>query len=373
MRAKPKKPIVGFYSIPCFIAIPEFDLIHGFTIDYMHCLLIGTTSKLIGLWLDPKNRHARFHMNTENKAKLNKQLLAIKPPSFINRKPRSLAEKEFFKANEWRSLLLYYLRYCLNGRLPSEYILHFELISSATYILSKKKIHKDEIKTAREMFIRFADDYETLYGSKNVTMNVHLLRHIADAVLHSGPLWAQSMFAFEQFNGEIVNMVSGKNNILFQIAEKYILRKTLVPKRELNLCVTVGCEQYRFKPSEDDEKMFSKYGIVTIEEISYWSSVNIGDEKYTSMAYRVTKSIDYFAVFAKDKMGKIKYYIKYNGIIYAVVEIFCPVKINYHMCEVISKQSLSLFTIEEIREKLIYIQVDAKEIVCRLPNSYEKT
>lgn len=205
------------------------------------------------------------------------------------------------------------------------------------------------------------------------SMNIHLLRHIADAVLHSGPLWAQSMFAFEQFNGELLNMVSGKNNILFQIAEKYILRKTLAPKRELNLCVTVRWEQYDLKPSEEEKNIFSKYGIATIDEITYWASVDIGDEKYTSMVYRATKSIDYFAVFAKNKMGKIKYYIKYNRIIYAVVENFCPIKINYHMCEVISKQSISLFTIEEITEKLIYIQVDAKEIVCRLPNSYEKT
>lgn len=374
LRVNPKKPILGFYSIPCFIAIPEFDLIHGFTIDYMHCLLIGTTSKLVGLWLDPKKRNARYHISTENKVTLNKRLLAIRPPSFITRKPRSLGEKEFFKANEWRSLLLYYLRYCLAGNLPTEYILHFELFSSATYILSKKKIHKNEIKTAREMLIRFADDFETLYGSKNVTMNVHLLRHIADAVLHSGPLWAQSMFAFEQFNGEIVKMVSGKNNILFQIAEKYILGKTLLPKRELNRCVTVRWEQYDFQPSEEDVNIFNKYGIITIDEITYWATVDIGNnEKYTSMVYRVTKSIDYFAVFVKDKMGKIKYYIKYKGIIYAVVENFRPIKINYHMCEVISKQSVSLFTIEEITEKLICIQVDAREIVCRLPNSYEKT
>lgn len=72
-------------------------------------------------------------------------------------------------------------------------------------------------------------------------------------------------------------------------------------------------------------------------------------------------------------MGKIKYYIKCKGLIHAVVEIFRPVKTEHHMYEVISTQSISIFTLEEIKEKLIYIQIGAKEIVCHVPNSYEKT
>lgn len=249
--------------------MPEFDIIHGFAIDYMHCILIGTTNKLAGFSLDSKNCNEPFYITSNRKKILNGRLLSIKPPSFINRKPRCLEEKEFFKANEWRSLLFYYLRYSLVGLLPFKYILHFELLSSATYMLSKKKIHHDEIQLARKMLTQFADEYELLYGKTKVTMNVHLLRHVADAVLHSGPLWSQSMFAFEQSNGEIVKMVSGRNSILLQIAEKYILRKTLMPRKELNHNFTLRCQQYNIIPEEEEKVIFGKYGITSIDQITY--------------------------------------------------------------------------------------------------------
>lgn len=146
-----------------------------------------------------------------------------------------------------------------------------------------------------------------------------------------------------------------------------------MPQKELNYSFTVRCQQYNLKPNEEENAIFSEYGIKSIDEITYWASVDIDGEKYTSTIYKVTKSIDYFAEFANLEMGKIKYYIKCKSTIYAVVEIFSSVKIKHHMYEVISNHSISIFKIEEITEKLIYIQIGAKEIVYHVPNSYEKT
>lgn len=186
LNKRPNTPVLGFKRISFLIAAPEFDLIHGFNLDYMHCILIGITPKLVSFWLDSK--YWKDPLYIKQKAVLNDRIKSIKPPSVINRKPRSLHQKEFFAANEWRGLLLYYLRYSLDRLLGSRFIDHFYLLSSATYILSKKKITLDEIKEAKTMLVKFADDFETLYGKHNVTMNIHLLRHFADSVLQSGPL-----------------------------------------------------------------------------------------------------------------------------------------------------------------------------------------
>lgn len=372
LQKSPKNPVFGFQALSAFIGVPEFDLIHGFSIDYMHCILLGTTPKVVGFWLNSTNCDKPYYMKKAHKNILNRRILSIRPPSCINRKPRSLEEREFFKANEWRSFLFYYLRYNLVGLIPFQFIAHFELLSSATYILSKKAVHKDEIANAKAMLIQFADEFEDLYGKTNVTMNVHLLRHVADSVVHSGPLWSQSMFAFEQSNGELVNMVNGKNCALLQITEKYILRKTLMPQKELNHDLTTRCQQFNTKLSEEEKAIISKY-VQAMGEMTYWASVDINGEKYTSMMYKETNSIDYFAVFTNDEIGKIKYYIKSHGIVYAIVESYRPVEIKHHMYEVISKQSISIFTTKQITEKLIYMRIGAREIVCRIPNTYEKT
>lgn len=79
----PEKHIQGFYTISCFIGVPELNIIHGFAIDYMHCILIRTTHKLAGFWLDSKNFNEPFYINPNRKKILNGRLLStsIRPSS----------------------------------------------------------------------------------------------------------------------------------------------------------------------------------------------------------------------------------------------------------------------------------------------------
>ena len=56
-----------------------------------------------------------------------------------------------------------------------------------------------------------------LYGPTKCTMNVHLLQHFAYYVLHRGPLWAYSCFAFEGMNAFIKPLVHGTHHAMEQI------------------------------------------------------------------------------------------------------------------------------------------------------------
>lgn len=139
LRKSTNSCIDGFTEVSPLIAAPQFDIINGFPIDFLHCVLIGVIPKLESLWYDTKNKGTAYYITTKNKHILNQRITSIKPPSMISRNPRSLKDKEHFKANEWRSFLLYYLRYSLVGILNHCYIEHFQLLSAATYMLSKKK------------------------------------------------------------------------------------------------------------------------------------------------------------------------------------------------------------------------------------------
>lgn len=123
-------------------------------------------------------------------------------------------------------MLLYYLTYSLNGLLPRRYIEHFKLLSSAIHTLLLTSISMENINAAELKLERFSNEFEGLYGKENVTMNIHLLRHIANAVRHNGPLWAQSTFGFETNNG-VLARVTAKTNILHSIAWKYIARSSI--------------------------------------------------------------------------------------------------------------------------------------------------
>lgn len=179
-------------------------IVDGFAIDVMHCVHLGVMKRLMSLWLKPKYKENAFLINKQHQALLSNKIICLKPVPEIIRRPRSIFKRGDFKANEYRSLLLYYLPIALDGLLDSRFVKHFRLLSSAIYILSKDYITSDDINQARKQLHQFADEFETMYGKSSVTMNIHLLRHMANAVERLGPLWCQSTYAFEAKNGIIM-------------------------------------------------------------------------------------------------------------------------------------------------------------------------
>lgn len=88
LRDKKLKNIDGFQKMSAFVGLPDFDLIDGFAIDYLHCVLLGVVPKLVGLWLDSRNWKEIFYI--KDKVTLNQRILKIKPISEITKKPRSI-------------------------------------------------------------------------------------------------------------------------------------------------------------------------------------------------------------------------------------------------------------------------------------------
>lgn len=149
-------------------------------------------------------------MTKKNRDKLDKRL-SLQPPEYINRKPRSVQERGFYKASEYRNLLLYFLPYALRGLLDESKVKHFQLLSAATYILLQSELNENEINQAGEMFTTFADRFEEMYGKETVTMNVHILRHYAETVKNCGPIWVlllkqlkTQLILWQQFHSIIV-------------------------------------------------------------------------------------------------------------------------------------------------------------------------
>lgn len=203
-------------------------------------------------------------------------------------------------------------------------------------------------------------------------MNIHLLRHLVDAVKNSGPLWCQSMFAFEQCNGELVKSVQACHNVLHQISDKYSMRCSLrTEKRPANEFELSRPVQIRL--SQEEKKMFLKYGINFHGGLSFYRSIKKRDELYTSLHYREINTIDYFVACSNGEMGKIRYFVHCDESIYAVLELFDLVKESEHLREVEPKHNLKIFKINDIKDKLIYMNIFGRKIVSKFPNKYEKT
>lgn len=198
----PPKERYGLISIPPMILFPQFDLSKGFVIDYMHNIALGVMRLLLDLWMGChrlSNKSALCKpMSKMNRDMLDKRLMALQPPEYVTRKPRSVQDRGFYKASEYRNLLLFFLPYALRGLLEDKKVKHFKLLSAATYILSQSEVNVVEINQAGQMLTTFADQFESIYGRETIRMNVHIVRHYAETVKNCGPIWAYSMFSFEK-------------------------------------------------------------------------------------------------------------------------------------------------------------------------------
>jgi len=100
-------------QITNIINIPGVDVVQNFSIDYMHCVLLGVMKKMLMLWKG-SGEIGRVGVNKQklpsNLVKqISNRLILLKKyiPSDFSRKPRSLDELSRWKATELRQFLLY--------------------------------------------------------------------------------------------------------------------------------------------------------------------------------------------------------------------------------------------------------------------------
>lgn len=350
------------------VAAPQFDVVDGFSLDYLHYGLLGILKKLTDLWLNPNNFRKPYYITKPKQAALNKRILSIRPVSEITRRPRSIFERADYKGNEYRTLLLYYLRYCLVDLLPMKYINHFQLFSSSVYMLLGRSITPETLSLAETRLNEFANEYEILYGQENVTMNIHLCHHAGRNVVNLGPFWAQSAFAAETNNGVLVRSNQAKRDYLHQISWKYITALTLqkVDRDEKNSKeIDIGG---KFVITKSDE-IAEHFGIETLTAYKF---IMIGGIKYTSKKCKDISTIDYFIRLQNNEIGAVHFYVIEDYTIKAYIEMWKIESTLDHLM-IVKKDRSKIVNIKDIRGKMLCVEINGQVIVTEIPNNYEKT
>ena len=202
------------------LLIPYFNIIDGFVVDYMHCIMLGVARHMSILWLEKTNEPWYIGNKINN---MNDMLLKIKPPSNITRAPRSFHERAQWKASEWRNWLLFYSLFVLHGILPQVYYNHFLLLVESIYILLSESISHADLDRAENQLHVFVSDFSTIYAVDYMTYNIHLLQHISSTVCEWGPLWGISNFMFENSNGYLLRLFKGTQSVPLQICCTFTL------------------------------------------------------------------------------------------------------------------------------------------------------
>jgi hypothetical protein len=133
-----KKTIKGVKGFSPLIAFDNFNLVWGFTIDYMHTVCLGCMKHLFSIWFS-KNFNC-FIDGIDAMVEIESVLNSIVTPKKISRKPGNISNYCKWKANEFRNFLFFYGIASLQNVLKTEYFENFKLFSESMYIFCKEEI-----------------------------------------------------------------------------------------------------------------------------------------------------------------------------------------------------------------------------------------
>lgn len=206
--------------------LPLVDMIKDFpTSDPLHLLEQGTMKKKLITWqrgsFSYKNKWTEDEKQQIDQSVrfLNKQL-----PSDVHRQLRSLKFLSYFKATEFRTILLYAGMVIYRNFLSDEVYKHFLRLCLAVRLCSSRYYMKRiKLKRLAEVLLsEYCRDYPALYGVESIVSNVHNIAHILDDVNRFGPLNSISTYPFENFLRDIKLRTQASNSPLEQITRRFI-------------------------------------------------------------------------------------------------------------------------------------------------------
>lgn len=171
--------------------------------------------RLLDLWTSGP---LKTRLPSQKVVKLSQNLLSIKNyvPSEFARKPRSIEEKNRWKATELRQFLLYTGSVVLHDVVYN----NFMLLSVAISILIDPTLCSVMCEYAKVLLVAFVEHFMKLYGKEYVVYNVHGLVHLADDVKCHGPLDNISAFPFENYLGPLNRLVRRPCHPVAQIVRR---------------------------------------------------------------------------------------------------------------------------------------------------------
>lgn len=285
-------------------------------------------------------------------------------------------EKSHHQINSIRSkhpnsAVLYSFFSVLKGILKDKFFRHFRLLAYSAYTLLQEKITMHEMAHVEDNLKQFVEEYQVYYGETSMTMNVHCLSHLADCVKDLGPLWSQSMFNFESFNGTLKHFGARSNNVINQVIENIIIETTRDEQTEVKCSreFELG-DKISVIPSAADNLALFKANI--IGQISYYSSLKKGAMKLTSTKYNLAKkTMDYFVNATENVYGKIKYYVKSDCAIFCLIDEYSVYGRMDQFIIVRPKETIAAIPIKEIIDKFVYMKIGSEEFIVKRPNKIE--
>lgn len=190
------------------------NIFRSTAIDSMHCLYLGVVKQILTLMCCIDFKKINIY---DNLAKLNKRISGVTLPHFVERELLPLDKLVHWKASVLRNFIFYVALPVFYEVMSPEYFDHLKCFVKSCSMLNANSIPKGDIKVADLLNKVYCANFEKLFGLRNMSSNVHSLRHKAKSVEDTGPMWATSCFGFESLYGKLLHLMHGTKHAGLQI------------------------------------------------------------------------------------------------------------------------------------------------------------
>lgn len=384
----------GVRGSSVFSEVPLCDLVWSFPPDYLHGILLGVVKMLWEKWATSHS------LNATDRRNIDQRYLQIRRPQEIHRLTRTMQQIKKFKGSEFESWLLYDALPCLEDILDEDKLASFCLLVDSIGRLLGTHITPEDIQQCNIQLLQFFADCQRFYGPTAMTFNMHMVLHLAEAVIQGGPLWCYSTFPFENGIFRIKQHISSPANVMQQIAVKHLKRKILKSniehnsrtpecqefcenlweQKSLKRCITtdngltlIGAGVRNKKISQSlAQYLDCPESPVTCYKRSNFKGMILRSIEYT----RPQKTDDTMVKLRNGQFFQIHHFIESNqtgyvhGQIISATQYQCNEVIVHHLWNVSSLEGPEMIIHpDEIQEKLIHITIDGKNYLGCLRNS----
>lgn len=382
-----RTPVFGVKHATPLYYLRNFCIVWSIVPDYMHACLLGVGKQFTTFFINSLTRD-----QFEN---LDDLMIRMKIPNQAARLPRSLTEKEFWKAKEWENFILFFSIPLFDTVFDRATIKHWSLFVQGLYILLKQIITKRELEKANKYLHEFVSKTQDLYGTHVMTYNVHQLLHICDSVKHWGPLWSINQFPFENKNGVILSSINGAKGVILQILRNINMQHSyaLIENTVFKNCsqqMKHYLENFLIKRTKNCQKVdnLSYYGTRKYcLDPHFLARYNLS---FNSVIYtRIIKDRCLYTTNHRENSKSCNYYaqLKDLSFIKIINFVYDPnASRNYVICDkLITTTSIYnqfmhrihpldenpiIINTSELNRVCVYIEIENDSFVCPLPNLY---
>lgn len=218
-------------------------MVTDFVIDPMHLIYVNAMKRLFQFITGDLKGEAKWkYVSASFFALIGERFASNRYPSEFHRQPRNFMHLKHYKASEQRMLLLYGYEYFAESAYSDNLCSIVRKLAAATRILCdqglnrKRNEHNHDlpnmqmIDLARYLLTTFIEEAQELFGDHFVTLNSHLLLHIADDAVR-GPIDRHGCFKFENGLKSIKRMCTGfkkpVKTLANRLGNEFVLRSNV--------------------------------------------------------------------------------------------------------------------------------------------------